>query len=127
MHGLAASLPDLIGRFDGPTMTVELTSDLSPSDELPVGIEIAAYNVVAEALANAVAHAGAGRCTVTVSRNGWLDIDVVDDGTGLPPSINPGIGIASMRRRVEACGGTFTIGAALEGGTAVRARLPVAG
>ena len=127
VHGLAASLPDLIGRFDGPTMTVELTSDLSPSDELPVGIEIAAYNVVAEALANAVAHAGAGRCTVTVSRNGWLDIDVVDDGTGLPPSINPGIGIASMRRRVEACGGTFTIGAALEGGTAVRARLPVAG
>ena len=84
-NGLAASLPALIERFDGPTMTVELTCDLSPGDELPVGVEIAAYNVVAEALANAVAHAGAGRCTVTVSRNGRLDIDVVDDGTGLPP------------------------------------------
>jgi signal transduction histidine kinase len=126
-NGLAACLPALIERFDSPAMTVELTCDLSSGDELPVGVEIAAYNVVAEALANAVAHAGAGRCTVAVSRNGRLEIDVVDDGSGLPSSLVAGIGIASMRRRVEACGGTFTIGAGPAGSTVVRARLPVSG
>jgi signal transduction histidine kinase len=62
--------------------------------------------------------------TVTlVSRE--LVLRVADDGVGLAQPYVSGIGITSMRSRVQALGGVFTLGAAPDGGTTLEARIPV--
>jgi signal transduction histidine kinase len=55
-----------------------------------------------------------------------MEVDVADDGTGLASSSQPGVGIASMKERVEELGGSFSIGPGPQGGTRVVARFPLA-
>jgi hypothetical protein len=55
-----------------------------------------------------------------------LHIDVTDDGSGLPPKIRPGVGMASMRDRAEELGGVLAIDRAEAGGAHISARLPFA-
>ena len=57
--------------------------------------------------------------------SGELVLLVTDDGVGLSQPYVSGIGITSMRSRVQALGGVFALGAAPDGGTWVRARIPV--
>jgi two-component system, NarL family, sensor kinase len=56
---------------------------------------------------------------------GELLLRLVDDGVGLGQPYVSGIGITSMRSRVQALGGVFTLGAAADGGTLLQARIPV--
>jgi signal transduction histidine kinase len=58
--------------------------------------------------------------------SGEVEVDVADDGHGLASSSQSGVGIASMRERVEELGGSFSIGPGPQGGTRVVARLPLA-
>jgi signal transduction histidine kinase len=77
-------------------------------------------------LNNVVRHAHAEHCDVTVTAaSGELVVQVADDGVGLGRPYVSGIGITSMRSRVQALGGTFALGAAPEGGTWLQARIPV--
>ena len=93
---------------------------------LPAAVEQGAYLVVLEALNNAVRHAHAGHCDVTVTLDsGELVLLVTDDGVGLRKPYVSGIGITSMRSRVQALGGVFTLDAAPRGGTWLQARIPV--
>ena len=79
-----------------------------------------------EALNNVVRHAHAKQCEVTVTlASGELVLRVVDDGVGLGQPYVSGIGITSMRSRVQALGGTFDLGPAPDGGTLLQARIPV--
>ena len=72
------------------------------------------------------AHAHAQHCEVTVTLTpGELDLNVKDDGVGLKQPYVSGIGISSMRSRVQALGGTFNLTAAPDRGTLLRARIPV--
>ncbi|MFD7817223.1 sensor histidine kinase [Streptomyces sp. NPDC059785] len=90
-------------------------------------LEAAAHRIVAEALTNVVRHAGARHARVALAgRGGSLLISVADDGCGMPPGPAAGIGIASMRRRAEALGGSLTLRSAPGHGTAVLATLPLA-
>jgi two-component system, NarL family, sensor kinase len=57
--------------------------------------------------------------------SGELVVRVVDDGIGLRKPYVSGIGITSMRSRVQALGGVFDLGAAPNGGTLLQARIPV--
>jgi signal transduction histidine kinase len=57
--------------------------------------------------------------------SGELVLSVVDDGVGLGQPYVSGIGITSMRSRVQALGGVFDLGAAPDGGTLLQARIPV--
>jgi signal transduction histidine kinase len=90
-----------------------------------------AYRVVQEALTNARRHAAP--CTVTVTLDGSADalaVEVVDDGAGSSTrgrSPQGGHGIAGMRERVEALGGTLEAGPATGAGWRVRAVLPTTG
>jgi two-component system, NarL family, sensor kinase len=62
--------------------------------------------------------------TVTLAP-GELVVKVTDDGVGLSRPYVSGIGITSMRSRVQALGGVFDLGAAPDGGTLLQARIPV--
>ncbi|MEU4744176.1 sensor domain-containing protein [Actinosynnema sp. NPDC023658] len=119
-RGLAAALTALAG--DAPFSVVVDAGDLG---ELPPAVEAAAYFVVAEALANAVKHASADECAVSLRRSGEvLSVSVRDDGRGgADPS---GSGLDGLRRRVEALDGTMEVTSPPGGPTTVLAELPCA-
>lgn len=106
----------------------DISSD-EPLPELPAAIEVAAYRIAVEAMTNAVRHAAADHCrvTVTVDRSGLpaLRVEITDDGQGLPEQPRAGIGLASMRERTAEVGGSLSIGPAPTGGTRVGALLPL--
>jgi signal transduction histidine kinase len=90
---------------------------------LPAAVELVAYRVVQEALTNVTRHARASRATVRIEQNDALIVEIVDDGIG--GSAVPGNGIAGMRERAEALGGSVDAGPVAGGGFRVRATLPL--
>ncbi|MBO3752436.1 hypothetical protein J5X84_40810 [Streptosporangiaceae bacterium NEAU-GS5] len=122
--GLGGALEDLALDLEGSgSVSVEV---IEPLPELPAAIEVAAYRIVQEALANAVAHAGAGRINVTLlGVPGGLLLRVCDDGRGLPDPLMEGMGSATMRERAAELGGSFRRESGPHGGTTVEAILPL--
>ncbi|MFH8444659.1 sensor histidine kinase [Streptomyces sp. NPDC018026] len=100
---------------------------------LPTAHEVALLRVAQSALANTVRHADAGTAEITLRHLGdHVALDVVDDGTGFDPEALPppdpetgGFGLAAMRARLDALGGTLSIESAPGHGTALTARLPL--
>jgi len=91
-------------------------------------VDLTAYRIVQESLTNALRYAGPTTAEVKLSyRDDWLDVEVIDGGRGHADGTQQGggHGIAGMRERAEAVGGTFSSGPRPEGGFRVRARLPV--
>ena len=92
---------------------------------LPAAVESVAWFVVAECLTNAVRHARARCVRVRVSRGrDALYVRVADDGRGGAHEVGGG-GIAGLRDRLQAAGGSFRSGDGLRGGTEVRAVVPL--
>jgi signal transduction histidine kinase len=106
----------------GLTIGVDIPDMLPP---LTAAVEVAVYRLVEEALTNVVRHARARHCRVRLTVGDQLDIEVVDDGTGLSSASHPGLGLVSMRERAEELGGTCRVESLPAGGTRVHARLPV--
>jgi signal transduction histidine kinase len=93
---------------------------------LPAATEVAAYRIVAEAMANAVRHSGCDDCLVTVTgEDGWLRLEIRDDGTGLLPDAAAGVGLQSIRERAGEVGGRLEMSERPGGGTVVLTRLPL--
>ena len=114
--------------LDGLRISVEAPSALPP---LPAAVEVAAYRIAQEALANVVRHAHARTCVVRLALAGHdtLCVEVVDDGVG-PASAGSqgraGVGLIAMRERAAELGGTCVVEPPPAGGTCVLARLPLA-
>jgi signal transduction histidine kinase len=108
---------------DGLHIRVDTPRDLPP---LPAAVEVAAYRITLEALANFVRHSQGSSCQVTVTMTGDdLQVEVCDDGLGLPKDVQPGVGLNSMRERAAELGGTCVIETLPVKGTRVVARLPL--
>jgi signal transduction histidine kinase len=120
-HGLAVGLESLAAKAPVPVrLKVELDGRV---DER---IEVAAYYVVCESLANVGKHAWASSASVAVSRaNGDLVVEVVDDGVGGADS-ERGTGLRGLADRVEALGGRLRVWTPHGEGTTVRADIPCA-
>jgi signal transduction histidine kinase len=87
-------------------------------------VETTAYFVVTEALTNIAKYAQATAATVTVEQaNGWLIVDVTDDGIGGADPAR-GSGLSGLADRVAALGGVLQVDSPAGGGTRVRAELP---
>jgi signal transduction histidine kinase len=112
-----------LGGGSGPTIVVEIDE---PLPALPAAIEVVAYRIATEAMANAVRHAAATSCLVAlrVDRDG-LVVEVTDDGRGIDPSASAGVGLRSIDERAAEVGGEVDFLARPGGGTIVRARLPL--
>ena len=113
-------------RAAGLDVALERSGDDAP---LPAGVDLAAYRVVQEALANVVRHAGAEHATVRLTYDPRAVVaEVVDDGRGAADGGGKaGHGLIGLRERVDLYGGDFEAGPRAEGGFGVRARLPVVG
>lgn len=121
--GLIGALREQAAQYGQAGMSV--TIEATVPGELPAAVEVAAYRIVSEALANVVRHAAAQTCHVTLRGGGSLEIEVRDDGRGLR-SASAGVGMTSMRQRAEELGGSCVISSG-EHGTTVRASLPLLG
>jgi signal transduction histidine kinase len=125
LDGLAESLrryAQLAGRAHG----IEVRLTVADLPELDPRVQAAAFRVAQEALHNALRHSGAGEVSLTLSRaRGRVVLEVTDDGTGFDPELAPpGLGLASMRERAGAVGGTLRVSSAPGKGTRVRLAVP---
>ncbi len=128
--GLGPAVRHLADRTGeaGPQVVLHLDLGL---ETLPAAIETVAYRIVTEALTNVAKHAGASACAVTVQRaDRLLRVTVSDDGAGLPAAPTAevgsrhGVGLSSIRSRVEEVGGTLQISTG-PAGTRLEVVLPV--
>ncbi|GII86578.1 two-component sensor histidine kinase [Sphaerisporangium siamense] len=122
-----ASLGALIADARAAGLRVTLDEHGDPAS-VPAASAIAVYRVVQESLANTLKHAEAGTAGITIGYGPRaITVEVADDGRVTPGGapVVEGHGLAGMRERVEALGGTLTAGP-VPGGFAVRADIPVA-
>jgi two-component system sensor kinase FixL len=85
------------------------------------------YRIAQEAITNAVKHGGAQSVTIECAmKEGWLTVDIVDDGQGIREPIEPGLGTRIMKYRAESMGGNLHITPTQPAGTAVRLTCPIA-
>jgi signal transduction histidine kinase len=92
--------------------------------ELPAAVEVAAFRIAGEAIANAIRHSGASQVDVHLARtNGLLCVEVSDNGSGVPVAATQGVGTESMSARAEELGGHLDIRSGVQG-TCVTAILP---
>jgi PAS domain S-box-containing protein len=118
--GLAPALRTLAHRSPVP-VALEVGTEL----RLPEPIEVAAYYVVSEALANATKYAHASRVDISLAtRNGNLLLSVRDDGVGGADQTR-GSGLVGLNDRVEALGGSLRVNSPAGKGTRVTAELPL--
>jgi signal transduction histidine kinase len=118
-HGLKAALGSLAARASVPT-----TVAYEPSGRLPEQVELAAYFVACEALANVAKYAHASTASVRISRrNGVALVEIADDGVGGAHE-SAGSGLQGLADRVAALDGTLRILSPPGAGTVVKAELP---
>jgi signal transduction histidine kinase len=92
---------------------------------LPAAVEVAAFRIASEAMANVAKHSGASRCTVELTLDAALGVTVSDNGRGQLPGMGTGVGWPSMRERAAELGGACTMTSRADGGLVVTAALPL--
>jgi signal transduction histidine kinase len=123
-----AQLDTLIdgARQSGLPVTLTVTGEPFP---LPAAVDLAAYRIIQESLTNVIRHAGPAAAQVALGFGpDGLEIEVTDTGHGSRPGAaggTAGHGLAGMRERAAAAGGTVRTGPRPGGGYQVTARLPV--
>jgi two-component system, NarL family, sensor kinase len=121
--GLLGALREHVERLNGHVeFSLDLPTELPP---LPAAVEVAAYRIALEAVTNVTRHAQATACTVRVSVNGALELEVRDNGRGVPARHPSWVGFASMRERAAELGGVLTVEDEDRRGTRVIAVLPL--
>jgi len=94
------------------------------TERLPERVELAAYFVACEALANVGKYAQASAASVSVSRTeGGVVIEIADDGIG-GADATAGTGLRGLGDRVDALGGHLLVTSPVGKGTVVTADLP---
>lgn len=110
------------------TCHLTLDDNCPPLDD---SLNIVAYRIIHEALTNVARHAQASRVDIAITAqtcgaSPLLHVSIRDNGAGFrhtPPG--PRFGLAGMRERVEAAGGTFTLTNTHGAGVAISAQLPL--
>jgi signal transduction histidine kinase len=121
-RGLSAALSALAAKAPVPvTVNVRLPRRMGTA------LEGAAYYVVAESLTNMAKHANATQSTVDIDiapgPSPTLRVVVTDDGKG-GAEVRPDGGLAGLRSRVAALGGTFSLSSPVGGPTHVKVEMP---
>jgi signal transduction histidine kinase len=118
-HGLGPALRTLACHSPVPVRL-----EVRTAARLPERVELTVYYVISEALTNVAKHAGASAAHVDVEAvGGVIRLSVSDDGVGGADPAR-GSGLAGLRDRVEAIGGTLIVRSCPGAGTRLIAELP---
>ena len=129
--GLVPAIEGAVREVTAPPVEVAVANraGYGPARRPPPDVELAAFRIVGEAIANAVSHAAATRIRVSgeVAPDA-IDLRVADDGRGLTDEATEAaqreghMGLGSMRARAASIGAQLHIGAGPNGGTIVSLR-----
>lgn len=124
---LTAMITDYVASVSGEKAPdFALTLEETTGSGLSAIAELAMSRVALEAITNVVRHAAATHAEVSLQRVGSeVVLRVSDDGRGIAQPYVSGLGITSMRSRVQALGGVFKLTPRDAGGTVLLARVPV--
>ena len=123
--GLLGALKQFIEHLEQGELNIEITTSGTLA-QLPAAVETALYRITQEAVTNVVRHAGAKACVISlVQTEQRLTLTITDDGIGLPNPHPSGVGLLSMRERIAELNGHFTICTLPQGGTELKAVLPL--
>ncbi|MFF2503385.1 sensor histidine kinase [Streptomyces sp. NPDC058067] len=119
-------LPELVEQAASAGLTVDVTTE-GGRVALPPGADLAAFRIVQEALTNVVRHSESRHARVEVRYSpAVLSLRIDDDGPATHEAAGgSGNGLAGMRERAAALGGTIEAGPRPDGGFRVRAELPL--
>lgn len=116
--GLGATLEGVAESFPLPVVLHAPSRRLSPI------VEVTAYFVIAECLANILKHSRATRCEVKVAQHdSIIVVTVSDDGCGGVDQ-QGGSGLRGLVGRVSALGGELAVRSPAGGGTTVEVSMP---
>jgi signal transduction histidine kinase len=124
--GLVAGLDSLRCNLSPPHVSIDFCHRDVP-DEIDPHIALCLFRVAQEALANAVKHSGARHIRVELAGAlSRVTLTITDDGSGFDVDgvPNAGLGLISMRERVESIGGVLELHAAPAAGTRLRVTVP---
>jgi signal transduction histidine kinase len=125
--GLIGALQSLRNELSKSEITIEFTYDNVPS-ALPPDVTLCLFRIVQEALQNALKYSRAHEVSVHLSGNSEaLTLVIKDDGVGfdVDAAWGSGLGLISMRERLEAIGGTFEIRSKPAAGTRLEVKVPL--
>jgi two-component system, NarL family, sensor histidine kinase LiaS len=124
---LAAALPELLADWE-KAQGIAATCRVDCPVAIPAPVEHALFRITQEALANIAKHSGAKQVQVHLTGDSTrLALRIADDGRGFDPAKpTPGLGLRSMRERLEAVGGSLEITSDYRG-TQLTIRIPVPG
>ncbi len=119
------AIPDLIASMRDAGLAVSLEME-GGERAMPQTVGTAGYRIVQESLTNVVRHArpDTHAQVVLLVKEAALEVEVVDDGPGAPPSAIDGNGLRGMRERAVSLGGKLEAGNRPSGGFRVWALLP---
>jgi signal transduction histidine kinase len=124
--GLVAALNGLQREVSHSGMDITFTHEDVPA-AVPQDLTLCLYRIVQEALQNAAKYSRAQKVTVRLGRDARQLVLVVEDngvGFDVPKAWAKGLGLLSMRERLEALDGTFEIRSAPGAGTRLEVRVP---
>ena len=131
--GICVAIDMLCRDFESEVPTININCRACVDEiGLPEVVKVAIYRVVQEALNNIQKYASAGQVEVAITaRDEELSLLIRDDGAGfdaaevlLTSDQHRGMGLVSMKERVEVTGGTFQLESGPGQGTAIFATWP---
>jgi two-component system sensor histidine kinase UhpB len=118
--GLEAAIGDLVRFWETRQPNVNFVTELDGADtDVPERLRDVIYRVVQESVANALRHAETTRLSIRIAEAaGRVVATVANQGTAKSAAADaPGLGLVSMRERVQAAGGSLQIERGSEGWT----------
>jgi signal transduction histidine kinase len=124
--GLASMLREYVFQWESRNDAV-VNLKIENERRLPLEIEQALYRIIQEALANITRHSRASRVDITLSfQPAEIQALVADDGRGFDLAQKPaGLGLRSIRERIESIGGICLIESAPGEGTRLQVCAPL--
>jgi len=123
--GLIGALRQSASRYESGALRFTFETPETLPD-LPAAVETALYRIAQEAMTNVARHAQATLCTMRLHcANAYAMLEVRDNGGGLPPHHRSGVGLQAIKERTTELNGQYTLESLPDGGTLVRARLPL--
>jgi ligand-binding sensor domain-containing protein/signal transduction histidine kinase len=124
--GLASALREYVFEWSNRT-SIHVDLEIEGEQRLSLEIEQALYRSIQEALANVARHSAAHVVSLALDiQSPSVSVSISDDGHGFDSNHAPnGMGLRSIRERVESVGGTFNIESAVGNGTRLVLQIPI--
>ena len=123
----SASLPSELDRARETLEAAGIEASVRSATPLPAGVGTLLGFAAREGVTNVIRHSRARRCEIEVRRTPEAaELEVRDDGTGVPNQGDKGSGLRGLSERMAEAGGTLQAGPAADGGFRLVARVPIA-